>query len=55
MIRQWKPWESSTGPKSTEGKAKAARNAYKGGSRQMLRDAARALRLHDRFLGGLIE
>ena len=30
-IRQWKPWERSTGPRTPAGKAKAARNAWKGG------------------------
>ena len=29
-IRQWRPWEHSTGPKSEEGKARVSRNAYKG-------------------------
>ena len=44
LIRRWKPWEKSTGPKSAEGKAKAARNPYKGGERQMLRELRRVLR-----------
>lgn len=26
LIRSWKPWEKSTGPKTPDGKAKAARN-----------------------------
>lgn len=30
LIRQWRLWEKSTGPKSQEGKAKVARNSYKG-------------------------
>jgi hypothetical protein len=29
-IREWKPWLKSTGPRSVEGKAKVARNAYSG-------------------------
>lgn len=37
LIRQWKPWEQSTGPKSDEGKAISARNAWKGGVRPALR------------------
>ena len=44
LIREWKPWEKSTGPKSSEGKAKAAQNAYKGGHRTALRELARLLR-----------
>ena len=34
LIRQWKPWEQSTGPRSAEGKATSARNGYRGGERQ---------------------
>jgi hypothetical protein len=30
-IKQWQPWLSSTGAKTAEGKAKASRNAFKGG------------------------
>lgn len=30
IIRQTKPWEKSTGPKTDEGKAIASRNAYLG-------------------------
>ena len=37
-IRQWLPWTRSTGPKTQEGKARSARNAWKGGLRpQILR------------------
>ena len=43
-IRRWKPWTRSTGPRSPEGKARTARNGYKGGVRPMLRELARALR-----------
>jgi len=31
-IYNTKPWESSTGPKSEEGKKRSSRNAYKGKS-----------------------
>lgn len=44
QIRNWRPWEHSTGPQTDEGKATVARNAYKGGHREMLRELARALR-----------
>ena len=30
-IQEWKPWEQSTGAKTTQGKAKVSKNAYKGG------------------------
>jgi hypothetical protein len=44
LIHTWRPWEAATGPKTLQGKAKASRNAYKGGTRAMLRELARLLR-----------
>lgn len=32
LIRTWRPWEKTTGPKTPEGKAKVSRNAYTGGA-----------------------
>lgn len=43
-IHRWKPWERSTGPKTSEGKGRVARNAYRGATRPLLRELARALR-----------
>ena len=43
LIRRWKPWEQSTGPRSAEGKATSARNGYRGGERQGLRALAKLL------------
>ncbi len=43
LIRTWRPWEQSTGPRSAEGKARTARNGFKGGHRAALRELARAL------------
>ena len=42
-IRRWKPWQQSTGPKSPEGKAVVARNAWTGGHWLMLRLAVKEL------------
>ena len=42
-IGRWKPWQQSSGPKSPEGKAVAAGNAWKGGEWQKLRQAIKAL------------
>ena len=42
-IREWRPWERSSGPKTETGKAVVARNAWKGGTRQVLRELSRAL------------
>jgi hypothetical protein len=50
LINTWRPWEHSTGPRSAEGKAKASRNAWKGGTRPVLRELARALREQGRVL-----
>jgi uncharacterized protein YoxC len=37
MIRQWQPWQHSTGAKSPEGKAISARNAFTGGLMQNIK------------------
>jgi hypothetical protein len=42
-IRQWKPWDKSTGAKTPEGKAVVSRNAFKGGHRPYLRQLAKDL------------
>ena len=48
-VRRWKPWERSTGPRTADGKAKASRNAYKGGTRATLRELALHLRELEHF------
>jgi len=50
LIRQWKPWEKSTGPKTQAGKDVVSRNAYKGGTWRLLRDLAHALRDQKEYL-----
>ena len=44
LIRRWKPWEKSTGPKTPEGKKKAAMRGFKGAERAQLRRVARVLK-----------
>ena len=47
LIQNWKPWEKSTGARTTKGKAKSKMNAYKFGSseaKMMLRELGRMLR-----------
>ena len=44
LIRQWQPWQHSTGARTAEGKAIASRNAYKGGERQQLNAISQLLR-----------
>lgn len=42
-IRQWRPWDKSTGPVTPEGKAVVARNGYKGGLRPKVRALCKLL------------
>ena len=49
-IEAWCPWGHSTGPRSVEGKANASRNAWKGGTRAMLRELARLLQAQRKTL-----
>lgn len=44
MIQEWKPWQHSTGPKSCEGKQRAAKNAYKGEEWRLLREKIKRLK-----------
>ena len=44
LIRQWRPWEKSTGPKTEAGKARSAMRGFKGGWRDQLRELSRLLR-----------
>ena len=44
LIRSWKPWSRSTGPKTEPGKARVARNAYRGAVRPVCRELSKALR-----------
>lgn len=50
LIRQWRPSEKSTGPKTETGKAAVSQHAYKGGTWRMLRDLSRTLREQNRRL-----
>ena len=55
LIRQWRPWESSTGPRTAEGKAAASRNAWQGGFRPFMRDLAKRLREQDKARRELLD
>jgi hypothetical protein len=48
LIRQWRPSEENTGPKSPEGKATSAYNVWKGGVEPLMRYLARLLRQQDK-------
>jgi len=41
LIRTWRPWAKSTGPRTPDGKAAASRNAYAGGHWLLLRELSR--------------
>jgi hypothetical protein len=43
LIRQWRPWEKSTGARTPEGAAASSRNAYKGGLRQEMRELSKSV------------
>lgn len=51
-IRTWSPWKHSTGPRTAEGKARASRNAWRGGTRAVLRELARLLEAQRKALKG---
>ena len=46
LIRQWKPWEHSTGAKTVEGKAIVAKNAVKNGLWSILKELKKLEKLN---------
>lgn len=44
LIRNWRPWERSTGPKTAAGKRAVSMNGYRGGVRERTRSLARLIR-----------
>ena len=54
LIRTWKPWEKSTGPRTVDGKERAALNGDKWGKwrheRLLLRELREVLRQHRKEL-----
>ena len=55
LIRTWKPWTRATGPTTPKGRAKASRNAYKGGHWLMLRELARMVNAEIREAREIVE
>ena len=43
LIKSWRPWEQSTGPRTAEGRARSSRNGFKGGHWLFLRELRRTL------------
>jgi hypothetical protein len=48
LIRTWRPWKQSTGPRSSDGKERVSRNAWKGGHRAQLRELTKMVNEHVR-------
>lgn len=44
LIRSWRPWERSTGPRTEQGKGRSKNNRYQGAERPQLREMMRVLR-----------
>ena len=55
LIRTWKPWEQSSGPRTPEGKAKASRNAWTGGHWAMMRELSKLVNSEVRQARELVE
>ena len=50
LIKQWQPWQHSTGARTAEGKARASRNAFKGGFRQQMKELRQLLQEQEQFI-----
>lgn len=55
LIRSWRPWEQSTGPKSAEGRLRVGRNAWKGGHRAELRKLSKLVNAEIRQARELVD
>ena len=55
LIRQWKPWAKSTGPRSPEGRQRVSRNAWTGGHRSQLRELTKLVKAEVRASRELLD
>lgn len=53
LIRIWKPWTTSTGPKTPKGKAVSSKNAVNYSCRELLREMARINRALVAYINGM--
>lgn len=53
LIRTWKPWATSTGPKTPKGKAVSSKNAVNYSCRELLREMARINRALVAYINGM--
>ena len=50
LIKNWQPWNQSTGAKTPEGKARSSQNAYKNGLGKLQKEMSRLLREHKKAI-----
>ena len=55
LIRHWKPWAKSTGPRSPEGRQLVSRNAWTGGHRAQLRELSKLVNAEVRASRELVD
>jgi len=53
-IREWKPWLNSTGARTIDGKARASRNAFKGGVMESIKQLKNLMRKQGEFINNLL-
>ena len=54
LIRTWQPWQQATGPRSSAGKHRSSRNAWRGGYRPTLRAMVALLANEIQMAGDLV-
>ena len=53
LIRVWKPWAASTGPKTPKGKAASSKNAVNYSCRELLREMTKTNRAIVAYINGM--
>jgi hypothetical protein len=53
LIRAWKPWATSTGPKTPKGKAASSKNAFNCALREVMREMVRSNRAVLAYINGM--